>query len=253
MVGHRVEHPVALEDLALVGEVDGRHLELLEREVLPDVELGPVADREHPHALAAADATVVDVPQLGTLVLRIPAAEVVAEGEDPLLRAGALLVAAGATERGVEAVLLDRVEQRRRLQAVAGRAWPVSSATRPASIDSCTDATTSRSPSSATRRSRNSITSGKLWPVSTCMSGKGKRPGRNAFSARRSSTIESLPPLNSSTGLASSAATSRMTWIASDSSSSRWVRRRVIRAPAPARRDPSHAASAATGTRRRQP
>ena len=42
--------------------------------------------------------------------------------EDALLGAGALLVAAGAAEGGVEAVLGDRVEQRRRLQAVARRA-----------------------------------------------------------------------------------------------------------------------------------
>ena len=116
----------------------------------------------------------------------------------------------------------------RRLRDARG---PVSSRTRPASIDACTDATTSRSPSSATRRSRNSMTSGKLWPVSTCMSGNGKRPGRNAFSARRSSTIESLPPLNSSTGFESSAATSRMMWIASDSSSCRCVSRAVMPAP----------------------
>ncbi len=100
---------------------------------------------------------------------------------------------------------------------------PVSSTTRPASIESCTLATISRSPSSATRRSRNSITSGKLWPVSTCISGNGNGAGRNAFSARRSSTIESLPPLNSSTGRSNSAATSRITWIASDSSARRWV------------------------------
>ena len=74
------------------------------------------------------------------------------------------------------------------------------------------------SPSSATRRSRNSITSGKLWPVSTCSSGNGTAPGANAFSASRSSTIESLPPENSSAGRSRSAATSRMTWIASASS-----------------------------------
>ncbi len=73
---------------------------------------------------------------------------------------------------------------------------PVSSTARPESIDSCTDATISRSPSSRTRRSRNSITSGKLCPVSTCRTGNGKRAGRNAFSASRSSTIESLPPEN---------------------------------------------------------
>ncbi|CAA9535930.1 MAG: Sulfate adenylyltransferase subunit 2, partial [uncultured Solirubrobacteraceae bacterium] len=41
---------------------------------------------------------------------------------------------------------------------------PLSSTARPRSIESCTEATTSRSPSSATRRSRNSMTSGKLWP-----------------------------------------------------------------------------------------
>ncbi len=65
------------------------------------------------------------------------------------------------------------------------------------------------------------MTSGKLWPVSTWTIGNGKRPGRNAFSARRSSTIESLPPLKSSAGRSNSAATSRMRWIASDSRLSR--------------------------------
>ena len=108
----------------------------------------------------------------------------------------------------------------RRLRDARG---PVSSTTRPLSIDSCTEATIRRSPSSATRRSRNSITSGKLWPVSTCMTGNGNLPGRNAFSARRSSTIESLPPEKSSTGRSSSAATSRKMWIASASRSSRCV------------------------------
>ena len=69
--------------------------------------------------LALVDAPVVEVPQLGPLVLGVPLAELVAEGEDPLLRPGPLLVAAGAAEGGVEAVLGDRVQQRHRLQAVA--------------------------------------------------------------------------------------------------------------------------------------
>ena len=131
-----------------MGEVDRGHLELLAVDVLPDVELGPVGEREHAHVLALADPAVVEVPQLGALVLGVPLAELVAEGEDPLLGAGPLLVAAGAAEGGVEAVLVDRVEQRRRLQAVARRRGPVSSTTRPVSIESCTLATISRSPSS---------------------------------------------------------------------------------------------------------
>jgi hypothetical protein len=49
----------------------------------------------------------------------------------------------------------------------------------------------------------------------------GKPPGAERLLGERSSTIESLPPLKSSTGRSSSAATSRMTWIASLSRVSR--------------------------------
>src|SRR5919202_1978991 len=118
----RVEHPVAAEHLALVREVDRRDLEALLLDVLPDVELGPVRQREHADVLSLADAPVVDAPHLRALAARVPLAEIVAEAEDPLLRAGALLVAARAAERGVEAVLLDGVEERRRLELVARRA-----------------------------------------------------------------------------------------------------------------------------------
>ena len=51
------------------------------------------------------------------------------------------------------------------------------------------------------------------------------RAGQNAFSARRSITIESLPPENISAGRSSSAATSRKMWIDSASSAWRWERR----------------------------
>ncbi len=68
---------------------------------------------------ALANPPVVERPEFGPLVLRIPLTELVAEAEEALLGAGLLLVAAGPTEGGVEAVLLDGVEQRRGLQAVA--------------------------------------------------------------------------------------------------------------------------------------
>ena len=54
---------------------------------------------------------------------------------------------------------------------------PVSSTTRPLSIESCTEATISLASISSTKRSRYSITSGKLWPVSTCMTGNGSAAG----------------------------------------------------------------------------
>src|SRR6202000_3365281 len=86
----------------------------------PDVELGPVGDREDADVLALAMTPVVEVPQLGPLVLRVPLAEFVAEGEDPLLRPRLVLVAPAAAEDGVEATVLDRVEQRPGLVAIAG-------------------------------------------------------------------------------------------------------------------------------------
>ena len=72
------------------------------------------------------------------------------------------------------------------------------------------------------------MTSAKLWPVSTCITANGMRPGQKAFSARRSMTMESLPPENSRTGRSNSAATSRMMKMDSSSSSSRWVRWVVV-------------------------
>ena len=93
---------------------------LLAADVVPDVELGPVGEREDPHVLAAVDAAVVEAPQLGALHLRVPLAELVAVGVDALLGAGLLLVAAAATEGGGEAVLLDGVEQGADLHAGCG-------------------------------------------------------------------------------------------------------------------------------------
>ena len=65
-------------------------------------------------------AAVVQAPQLGALVARIPLAELVAQRDDPLLGARLVLVATGAAEDGVVPAGGDRVEQRQRLQRVAG-------------------------------------------------------------------------------------------------------------------------------------
>src|SRR5204863_9481379 len=105
------QHAVAQEDLALVREVDLGDLDVLAAEVVPHVELRPVRQREDPHVLAGVDSAVVQRPQLGALVLRVPLAEVVAVRVDTLLGACLLLVAAAATEGGGEALLLDRVQQ----------------------------------------------------------------------------------------------------------------------------------------------
>jgi hypothetical protein len=95
---------VALDHRPLGGEVQRHDRDVLQVDVLPDVQLGPVGDREHPQALARMLAGVVQLPQLGPLVLGIPALLGRAEAEHPLLGPALLLVAAGAAERRVEAV-----------------------------------------------------------------------------------------------------------------------------------------------------
>jgi hypothetical protein len=52
-----------------------------------------------------------------TIMLPLP--ELVAKRQDPLLRSRPLLVAPGATERGIEAVRGDRIQQGHGLQRVA--------------------------------------------------------------------------------------------------------------------------------------
>ena len=101
--------PVAVDDRPLVGEVERHDRDLLAVDVEPDVELGPVREREDADRLAAPVARVVEPPELGPLVLRVPAVLRRAEGEDPLLRARLLLVAPRPAEGGVEAVLVERL------------------------------------------------------------------------------------------------------------------------------------------------
>src|SRR5207244_2404369 len=74
---------------------------------------------ERADVLAGGEARVVEAPELGALVARIPLAEVVAVREDALLRARLLLVAARAAEERVEAELAHGVEQGHRLVRIA--------------------------------------------------------------------------------------------------------------------------------------
>ncbi len=115
----REVHAVAHDDVALVGEVDLWQRHLLALDVLPHVELGPVREWEGAQALAGIHLALVDLPEFGSLLARVPLAEGVAEGQDAFLGARLVLVAARAAEGGVEVVVVDRVEQRHRLEAIA--------------------------------------------------------------------------------------------------------------------------------------
>ena len=109
----------AVHHLALVRVVDRRQADVLARDVLPDVELGPVADGEHAEMLARLQTGVEQRPELGALGLGLPLAEAVAVRKDALLGAGLFFVAARTADQRVEAEFFDGFEQRDRLVHVA--------------------------------------------------------------------------------------------------------------------------------------
>ena len=80
-------------------------------DVLPDVQLGPVRQRESPDAFGLGFAGVVKLPQLGPLVFRIPAVVGRAEREDPLFRAALFFIPACAAKGHVEIILGQRLFQ----------------------------------------------------------------------------------------------------------------------------------------------
>src|SRR6266513_4088649 len=84
---HRHEQTAAAHDPTAMRVIDRGHVQVLALDILPDNELGPVADREHAHVLARMHARVVQAPELWTLVTRVPLAEFVAQREHALLGA----------------------------------------------------------------------------------------------------------------------------------------------------------------------
>ena len=103
----------------LLGKVEIDHRNLFLVDVLPHVHLRPVGERKDANAFAGMNARVVEVPQLGALVLRIPLAGAVAEGIDALLGAGLFFIAPRAAKGRVEVVVAQRIKQRLRLEQPA--------------------------------------------------------------------------------------------------------------------------------------
>jgi hypothetical protein len=81
------QRAVALDDRALGREVQRHDRDVFEMDVLPDVELGPVGEREDADALALVLARVVEAPEFGRWFFGSQRC-CAAEGEDALLGAG---------------------------------------------------------------------------------------------------------------------------------------------------------------------
>ena len=103
---------VADDDVAFLSEIEGDDRNFFEVDVLPDIEFGPIREREDADGFAFIDAGVVEVPEFGALVFWVPLAELIAEGEDAFFGAGFFFFAACAAEGGVELVSAEGVEER---------------------------------------------------------------------------------------------------------------------------------------------
>ena len=113
------QRAAALNDRALLGEIERYNRHILRPDVLPDVELGPIRQREHPHRLAGLDPCVEQPPQLGTLIAWIPSVIGRAMRENALLGPALFLVAPRPAEGGVETAICPRPGARPRSSSLA--------------------------------------------------------------------------------------------------------------------------------------
>ena len=93
-------------------EVERHDGNILHVDVQPNIQLRPIRQRKDADAFALIEARIEDVPQLRTLILRIPLSHGIAERVDPLLGARLFFVAARPTECGIESAFGQRVQQR---------------------------------------------------------------------------------------------------------------------------------------------
>ncbi|MEN9682098.1 MAG: hypothetical protein RLZZ627_1991, partial [Pseudomonadota bacterium] len=101
------EGTVSFHDGAWRCEIERDDWNVLKIDVLPDIELGPVRQRENANTFAFVDLAVVDIPKFRTLVFGIPAVIFVSEGVDPLLGARLFLITPRTAEGGIELILVQ--------------------------------------------------------------------------------------------------------------------------------------------------
>jgi len=119
------------------------------------------------------DTRVVEIPQLGALILRVPLAGAIAERVDPLLGARLLFIAASAAECHVEVIVTQPVEERLRFEQPAAALGVEGDGIRPAAMAGSLRHTSSSAPTERAISSRKVSISANLNPVSMCISGNG--------------------------------------------------------------------------------
>ena len=110
VIGHD-EVAVNLYARTFLCEIERHDRDVLESDVLPNVKFRPVAEREYANAFSLVYATVVNVPKLWALVLRVPLIELVTETEDAFLCPRLLFITTSSAEGCIELPFVQGIEQ----------------------------------------------------------------------------------------------------------------------------------------------
>ena len=112
VIVHHDQRVVTLHDRPMFGEVERHDRNVLQHDVVPDIEFGPVRQREHANGFVRPDAGVEEIPQLGTLVPRVPDVSLRADRENTFLGPALLFVPSGAAKGCIEAMAVKRLLER---------------------------------------------------------------------------------------------------------------------------------------------
>src|SRR3954470_5493861 len=104
-VRYRQQSAGPAHHITTVCEIDRRHAQTLTLDVLPDIQLGPVADWKNADVFALVHTRVVKAPKFRSLVLGIPLAKLIAEGKNTFFGARFFLIAPRSSDAGIETVL----------------------------------------------------------------------------------------------------------------------------------------------------
>ena len=108
---HHQDQAIARHRRSRRGQIQRHDFDAFEVDVLPDVQLGPVAEGEHADGFALGLAGIVEPPQFRPLVPGVPAMTGRTEAEHALFRPAFLLVAPRAAKGRVKTVFIQRLFQ----------------------------------------------------------------------------------------------------------------------------------------------
>ena len=102
---------VTLDYLSLIRKIEWHDWNLLEVNILPNIQLGPIAKREYPKLLSNMLFPVKQIPKLWTLVFWIPLSKFITVREKPLLCPGLFLIPSATPQGCIKFKFLNGIQQ----------------------------------------------------------------------------------------------------------------------------------------------